>query len=138
MYIFRASYLAALNLSAQWVQDPATDFDLIRRGLAEWNSIKRFLLKDFYVLTPWHAPQDRTGWTAFAYLDGDEGVLLAFRMEECEAESVSLRLSAWNDDAAHVLTDADTGEEIAVHGAEFVVSRPEKRMAALYRIRPGR
>ena len=70
MYIFRASYLAALNLSAQWTQDPNTDFALIRRGLAEWNSLKRFLLKDFYVLTPWHAPQDRTGWTAFAYLDG--------------------------------------------------------------------
>ena len=135
MYIFRASYLAALNLSAQWTQDPNTDFALIRRGLAEWNSLKRFLLKDFYVLTPWHAPQDRTGWTAFAYLDGDEGVLLAFRMEDCEQASVRLRLSAWGEADRHILTDADTGEELLVCGDAFSVSRPEKRMAALYRIR---
>ena len=137
MYIFRASYLPALNLSAQWTQDPDTDFALIRRGLDEWNGIKRFLLKDFYALTPWHAPDDRSGWTAFAYLDGDEGVLLAFRMEDCEADSVRLRLSAWGDGDVHVLTDADSGEEIVVRGGEFTVTRPEKRMAALYRIRKG-
>ena len=137
MYIFRASYLAALNLSAQWTQDPNTDFALIRRGLREWNALKRFLLKDFYLLTPWHARDDRSGWTAFAYLDGDEGVLLAFRMEDCEEDSVDLHLSAWNADAEHVLVDADSGEELRVRGSDFTIARPEKRMAALYHIRPA-
>ena len=138
MYIFRASYLAVLNLSAQWTQDPNTDFRLIRKGLAEWDRVKRFLLKDFYVLTPWHDRDDRTGWTAFAYLDGDEGVLLAFRMEASEQPSIELDLKAWRDDEAHILTDADSGEERTVRGGRFTVSLPEKRMAALCYIRPGK
>jgi len=132
-YIFRASYLPVLNVSAQWTQDPNTDFDMLRWGIDEWHSIKRFLLKDMFVLTPWHNQHDKTGWTAFAYMDGDEGILLAFRMEECEEASVQLHMSAW-EGASHILTDADSGEEIRVDGADFAITRGEKRSAALYRI----
>ena len=136
-YIFRASYLPALNLSAQWTQDPNTDFDMIRWGLKEWNRIKKYLLKDFYALTPWHDQRDRTGWTAFAYMDGDEGALLAFRMEECGEDAVMLAMPPWGAEETHILTDADTGEEMAVHGSEFSITRPEKRSAALYWVRKG-
>ena len=133
-YIFRASYLPVLNLNAQWTKDPDTDFDMIRRGMDEWGKVKKYLLKDFYLLTPWHSESDRTGWTAFSYMDGDEGALFAFRMEECEADTVRLSMKKWAGEK-HVLTDADTGEETEVDGAEFTVTRPEKRSAALYWVR---
>ena len=44
LYIFRASYNPILNLSAQWVQDPTTDFEMIRFGLREWATVKDYLL----------------------------------------------------------------------------------------------
>ena len=136
-YIFRASYLPALNLNAQWTQDPNTDFDMIRWGFAEWDRIKKYLLKDFYVLTPWHREQEKADWTAFCYMDGDEGALFAFRMEECEADTVRLTMRRWKEGEVHILTDADTGEEMRVTGPEITITRPEKRSAALYMIRKG-
>lgn len=84
VYTWRASYLPSLNMDAQFVQDPDQDFDILRFGLNEWKSIRHLLLKDFYVLTPWHSPTDKSGFTAFAYVDeeAEDGVLFIFRMEE--------------------------------------------------------
>ena len=59
------------------------------------------LLKDFYALTPWRAPDDRTGWTAFAYHDPatDELLLLAFRQEQCPTDTLTLELPFLKDPA---------------------------------------
>lgn len=133
-YVLRASYLPILNLSAQWTQNPNTDYALIRRSLAEWKRVIPYLLKAFYPLTPWHDQRDKTGWTAFAFLDGDTGVLLAFRMEECGEDTVALSVPAWGPSDVHTLTDADSGAKIEVRGSDFQITRKEKRSAALYSI----
>ena len=71
MYTWRASNLPILNVDSQYVYSPDQNFDMLRQGLAEWNSLKHLLLKDFYVLTPWHAPNDKQGFTAYAFYDPD-------------------------------------------------------------------
>ena len=137
VYIFRASYNPILNLSAQWVQDPATDFELIRSGLREWGTVKEYLLKDFYLLTPWHGPTDRTQWTSYVYFDPerDSGVLLAFRMEEAAERSYVHRLTMLNPDRTYELRDADTGVIGRFTGRElaegYTVTHPKSRSAAL-------
>ncbi|MCL1793865.1 MAG: alpha-galactosidase [Oscillospiraceae bacterium] len=110
-YIFRASYTPAFHLSAQWVQDPGTDFDMLRFGMNEWNSVKKFLLKDFYVLTKWKPESDKTGWTSYMYYDPEtqEGALFAFRMEECETRSLTLKLFMLDAKSSYELRDADKG-----------------------------
>lgn len=135
-YIFRASYLPAFNISAQWVQDKNTDFDMIRFGIDEWSSVKDFLLQDFYTLTPWHAPDDKAGWTAYMFFDPkkDAGVLLAFRMEEAEDPSVTLSLRGLRPGGRYLLRDADLGE-LGEFSAEalgsYAISRGEPRSSAL-------
>jgi hypothetical protein len=81
-------------VDSQFVQDPDQDFNVLRFGLREWDKVKPYLLKDFYVLTPWHSERDTTGFTAYCYYDPEasKGVLLAFRQERCQVGSLSFRL----------------------------------------------
>lgn len=141
VYTWRASYLPALNVDSQFVQDPGQDFDMLRFGLCEWKSVSPYLLKDFYVHTPWHSEHDRNGFTAYSFFDGDagEGVLLVFRMENCLYENIMLRLQYAAKEAAYTLTDEDSGEKIQVsgetlsNGYTFTLSEP--RTAKLIKIK---
>lgn len=120
-YVWRASYLPALNVDSQFVQDPDQDWDMLRFGLKEWHRVKPYLLKDFYVLTPWHTEEDTCGFTAFAYYDEAErrGVLLAFRQELCEEDTLYTDLPFATDAQTCTLTDEDTGEILTFTGEEL-------------------
>ena len=130
-YVWRASYLCALNVDSQFVQDPGQDFGILRFGLKEWKKVNPYLLKEFYVLTPWHSGEDKTGMTSYMYFDPETetGVLLAFRQEECGEEKLSASLPF--EEGAWTLTDEDTGEKIAVLDGKIDLPMPEKRMAKL-------
>ena len=134
MYIWRASYLPVLNIDSKYVHHETQDFSIIRQGLEEWKKLKYLLLKDMYVLTPWHFSGDTTGMTAFAYVDEDalRGCVLAFRQENCRESELRLRLPVNGIDA---LTDADTGAAIpfeqSARGCEFTLSFEQPRTARL-------
>jgi len=141
-YILRASYCPILNLSAQWVQDPQTDFALIRAGLSEWASVRDLLLKDFYLLTPWQGSTDRAHWTSYVFFDPEQsrGVLFAFRKEEAPEAAYIHRLTMLDPARTYELRDADTGvlgsftgHELATSG--LTVTHPLPRSAALIHIR---
>ncbi len=118
MYVWRASYLPVLNVDSQFCQDPDQDFDMLRRGLKEWKRLKRFLLKEFYPLTPWHTEEETTGFTAYAFYDPEEeaGALLVFRQERCAEERLSLPLPFLGSNETCVLTDEDSGEVLSAGG----------------------
>ncbi|MBO4930798.1 MAG: alpha-galactosidase, partial [Clostridia bacterium] len=136
VYTWRASYLPALNVDSQFTQDPDQDFSILRFGLHEWAKLKKYLLKDFYVLTPWHDKNDRAGFTAYAFVDEDEqrGAVLAFRMEDCEDDTLTVKLPFADSDGdcpcRWKLTDEDTGETWTTDG-EMTLTFAEKREARL-------
>lgn len=108
-------------MDAQFVQDPDQDFDCLRFGLREWKRLSPYLLKDFYVLTPWHSQEERDGFTAYCFFDGQarRGAMLLFRMEECREEELTLRLPFLRRGARCRLTDEDTGEILELDGARL-------------------
>lgn len=120
-YVWRCSYLPALNAGANYTQDPDLDFDMLRFGFAEWNKIKPYLLKEFYTLTPWHTEKETTGFTAFCFYDPDEkkGALQAFRQEKCTEDTVCLSLPFVEDGETVTLTDEDTGEAVSFTGEDM-------------------
>lgn len=137
-YTWRASYLPSLNVDSQFVQDPGQNFDMLRFGLREWKKLSPYLLKDFYVLTPWHSQEDRSGFTAFSFFDGDaeQGALLLFRMEDCPEDTLTVQLPFTEDGRTYTLTDEDSGETLAVPGAVlkktgWAFALPERRTARL-------
>ena len=137
-YTWRASYLPALNVDAQFVQDPDQDFDLLRFGLNEWKKISPYLLKDFYVLTPWHHQEDKSSFTAYCFYDEDRkrGALLLFRMEACPEDQLTVRLPFAGEESTYLLTDEGSNETWLRDGAAlkkagqtFIL--PERRTARL-------
>lgn len=130
-YVWRASYLPSLNVDSQFTQDPDQDFDILRFGLNEWKRINRYLLKEFYVLTPWHSEQERDSFTAYSFFDpeSETGVLLAFRGEDCAESDVSLSLPFTNG-ARYLLSDTDTGAEIETQDS-LILSFENPREAKL-------
>lgn len=139
VYSVRASYLPAFHITKmQPIQDPNTDFELYRFALREWRKVSPYLLKDFYVLTPWHKEVDSTkhgeidttDYTVFCYMDPetDKGVMLAFREGECTKDWYTVCLPFAEEGEKYRLADEDTGEEILMDGVTKLYF-PEKRMA---------
>ena len=125
-YIWRASYLPALNLVGQFTTDPNFDFENFRFGNDEWRSIAPYLLADFYPLTPWHSEKDTTSFSAFCYFDSErnEGVILAFRQEECRESTLTVNMPFLNGEM-YTIVDKDTGKSFETSGrAEFRFDAP--------------
>ncbi|MBR6184691.1 MAG: alpha-galactosidase [Clostridia bacterium] len=130
-YVWRASYLPILNVDSQFVQDPGQDFGMLRWGLREWKQVSAYLLKDFYVLTPWHTEKDVFGFTAFAFYDPEtaSGVLLAFRQEKCQEDSLPVTLPFASEGQPCTLKDQDTDEVLT--GRAFTLRFSHPRQARL-------
>ena len=98
----------------RFATDENYDYDMLRFGLTEWKKVNPYLTKDFYPLTPWHNPKDSSGFAAHAFIDRDkdEGVLLAFRMNDCKEENLTLTLPFVVGGKEYLFTDEDTGEEL--------------------------
>ena len=139
-YVWRASYLPVLNVDSQFTQDPDQDFEMLRWGLREWKQVSPYLLKDFYVLTPWHTEKDVYGFTACAFLDPEtaSGVLLAFRQEKCREDSLSVTLPFVSGGQEVTLKDQDTGETLTGSAGTFVIRFDRPRQARLLWISPSR
>ncbi|MBP3388510.1 MAG: alpha-galactosidase [Clostridia bacterium] len=119
-YVWRASYLASLNVDSQFVQDPDQDFDMLRFGLKEWKKVAPFLLKEFYTLTPWHKELDTSDFTAYCFYDPEieKGVMLAFRQENCARATLPVSLPFAKEGERYSLTDEDSGESHITDGKD--------------------
>ena len=138
-YVWRASYLPILNVDSQFAQDPNQDFDILRFGIGEWRMVSPYLLKDFYVLTPWHARNDASSFTAYSYFDPETqtGCLLAFCQEDCKETTLSVYLPYLKSGQECILTDEDTEETFTITMQEnsdgtFEITFAEPRTAKLF------
>ena len=111
-YITRASWLPVYNLSEQFTHDVELDYDRVRATFGEWKKYRHLLVKDFHPLTPWHGPEDTSGWTAFVWHDrkSGEAVLEAFRQETCPEADFTARMPFLQAGKTYTLTNDDTGE----------------------------
>ena len=113
---------------------------MLRWGLSEWKQVSAYLLEDFYVMTPWHTEKDVYGFTAYAFYNPDtsSGVLLAFRQEKCEEDTLSVTLPFAADEQVYVLKDQDTGEILTGCGSVFTLRFSHPRQARLLWISSSR
>ena len=117
-YVWRASYLPALNVDQQFVYDKDQNFDMLRFGLREWKRVAPYLLKEFYTLTPWHKEKDTTDFTAYCYFDPEkeEGVILAFSQENCNRDMLCISLPFADKGDRYIITDEDSGKKTETDG----------------------
>ena len=140
IYTARASMLPILHIQEAFTHNRNLDYSLMRRNIAEWKSVCRLLVKDFYPLTPWHHESELRDWAVFAYdwPEKGEAAVFAFRMEKCEIPVFVARLKFADPAAEYEITDADTGATVRKSGAalrdglEIRLEKP--RSSALLRI----
>ena len=133
-YVWRASYLATLNVDSQFVYDPTQNFDILRFGLKEWKKVNPYILKDMYTLTPWHEREETDNLISYTYYDPEtkKGVLFAFCQENCPERELSVKLPFVKESESCVLVDEDTKEEVASADGKIDIKFSEAREAKLY------
>ncbi|MBN2559590.1 MAG: alpha-galactosidase [Phycisphaerae bacterium] len=96
------------------------DYPLLRRMLAEFEKVQPYLLGDYYPLTPYRLQKD--AWIAWQYDKPDlgGGMVQAFRREQCQAPTETLRLRGLDPTALYEVTDLDAGTPVRISGKDLM------------------
>ncbi|MBO4593690.1 MAG: alpha-galactosidase [Bacteroidaceae bacterium] len=121
VYVTRASWLPVYNLGICFTHDETLDYNYTRATLGEWRRYSHLLTKDFYVLTPFHNKNDLAGWTVFAYhdRDTDESVVQAFRQENCDTPTYTVRLPYVKPTVPYTIYNEDTHQNLTITGDQL-------------------
>lgn len=135
VYWFRSCVFPASRIGCD-TRDPALDYELIRRMIAECRLVQRYMLGDYYPLTPYSL--DSEAWAAWQFNVPElgEGVVQVFRRSECPTETVALRLRGLDPSRRYILSDTDAPEPQVMEGRELMdpgiqVTLPERPQAAV-------
>ena len=133
IYTLRASYLPCFNdIDSQFYH--ATDrswFEILRFGLKEWRKVNPYLLKDFYVLTPWHSKEEDDTFTSYAFIDPEteKGVLFTFSQIRNQENTLTLDFPFAKK---LTLIDEDTNEEMHIQDGKVTINFAHPREAKLF------
>ena len=124
-YRFRSCYTTALGDNFIYSATESIDeipeemFDFIRKMNAEYKKVREIMECDYYPLT---APSaDKNCWCAMQFDSPEkgEGIILVYRREKSPYSSASFSLGNISSEHRYSFTDADTGEEQIIDGAEL-------------------
>lgn len=138
LYTIHTTLLPHVCYQAAFYHERETlDWETLRRGQRDWAEISPYLLKDFYVLTPFRATDDGSGWTVFLYYDPerDAGALQAFRPADCAEETCRIRMRGVAPDRYYRLRDPEGGNGVErIQGDQLIAGyllRAEKPRTSL-------
>ena len=137
-YRARSCYTQVFPLAVDAL-DPAADWALVRRLVAEWRMVSSFCYDDFYPLTPWNNAEDV--FRAYEYYSPQKGrgAALAFRPAACGDSAMRLTLMGLDTQAVYRVADTDGGFAVTASGAQLMQNGialllPKKRSAAVLTI----
>jgi alpha-galactosidase len=151
-YSFRSAYCPAIllgwpmvnvrDLKDRW---SGIDLDLLRKLLKEYVAVRPYIFGDFYPLTTYGiAAKDWMAWQ-FDRPDLGEGMVQAFRRQDCAGSVERYRLLGLDPEASYAATDLDSGESRTASGRDLMEGGLEVRVAGrpgaavvTYKVRGGR
>lgn len=116
MYTMRASYLPIYFYNALWYHEQDTlNWEELKQGLNEWTDINKYLLKDYYVLTPYRGVSNDKDWTSWMYVDSDKNsaVLQAFRPVSSTQDTFKVVPKGLDPNTYYYVRDVDGINSIA-------------------------
>lgn len=116
IYTLRASYLPSIYYNAKWYHEQDTiNWNMLKQGLNEWTEINKYLLKDYYVLTPYRGVSNDKDWTAWMYVDSDKNsaVLQAFRPVSSTQDTFKVVPKGLDPNTYYYVRDVDGINSIA-------------------------
>ncbi len=121
IYTLRATFLASHSYSAKWATEPSSvRWEALRQGISEWREFNKYVLKDFYNLTPYRGVNDDSHWTSFMYVDTEtnSAAVQAFRQKNCPEDTFKIVLKGLEPDTVYSVRDVD-----GVNGVQRVRGR---------------
>jgi len=116
----------------------SVDWNSVRRLSSQWRELSRYMLGDYYPLTPYSLAKNAwIGWQ-WDLPESNEGMLQAFRRDEATDSSLIVRLTGLSPKANYIVTDLDSGKSEQHSGGELMttgmtISIPTKPGSALIR-----
>ena len=119
VYSVRSYLSPAFGFCAD-VRKPGVDWASVRRIAAHWRRVAPLFLGDYYPLTPYSL--DPTLWLAWQFdrPETGEGMVQAFRRDQCIYESARIRFNGLEPAASYLVTDLDSGDAQTVVGRELL------------------
>ena len=104
--------------------------------VGEFRELRRLYTGDFYPLSPYSTSTKI--WMAWQFHrdDSGEGLVQAFRRQDCPDESAGFRLHGLEESAEYIITDRDTNRSLRRTGRSLMeqgltFDLPQKRSAAI-------
>jgi alpha-galactosidase len=118
-YIFR-SCMCAGNIPCWDMRKKDLNYDLLRKLTNEWRSVAANYLGDYYPLTPYSL--EKSAWMAFQFdrPEQGEGLVQAFRREQCADSAKTFRLEGLDAAATYEVTDLDLGTPTRISGDDLM------------------
>ncbi len=108
-YFARCSYNPIMSYSLGFSKNKNLDWDVVLQTQKEFEEISKYLIKDYYPLTPYHKTTDNKNIEVFEFFDSElnEGVIEAYRQDNCEYNKVQVCLQGLDKDKYYSLEDKD-------------------------------
>jgi alpha-galactosidase len=131
-YIYR-SCMCAGNTICFDMRMKDLNYELARKLTKEWRQVSPCYLSDYYPLTPYSL--EKNVWMAWQFdvPETGEGLVQAFRRDECEEAKTTFKLQGLDTAATYEVTDLDTGTPAKVSGKSLM----EEGLAVEIKNKPG-
>lgn len=142
-YLIRSSLGSALIFN--WsIFKPENSLEMMRQGVKDaYEYRERFIKDDYYPLVGENQNLARTDiWLAYQLNAAEDGVVMAFRRQDCREDTLRVRLYGLQDDARYEISNVDTGQKSILPGEELsdparglVISAAEPQTALIIKYR---
>ena len=118
-YQFRSSMYPSVIIVHD-VRKPDLDYEYLRKMIAQWRKIVPYYMGDFYPLTPHNLAND--AWLAWQFdmPEKSEGVVQAFRRDQCKVEITQLKLRGLESEGQYNIHNFDQEETQTLTGEELM------------------
>ncbi len=136
VYSTRSGLGSHFTLAADYESSDSSVWDAVSRVVGEFRELRRYFTGDFYPLSDYSTSNN--SWMAWQFHRDDlsEGLVQAFRRQDCPDKSAEFRLHGLDALAEYIITDRDTNRSLRRSGRALMergltFHLPQKRSAAI-------
>ncbi|MBI3921492.1 MAG: alpha-galactosidase [Armatimonadetes bacterium] len=135
VYWYRSCIFPASRVGMD-TRKPEHDYALLKKMMAEFHRVEKYLLGDFYPLTPYSLALDVWAAWQFDRPEMGEGIVQAFRRDESPNETARFRLRGLRPEATYCLKDFDKPDPVEAIGKDLMesglqISLPQRRSSCI-------
>jgi alpha-galactosidase len=134
-YWYRSCIFPASRVGMD-TRDKKQDYALLKKMMAEFHRVEKYLLGDFYPLTSYNLESDVWAAWQFDRPELGEGIVQVFRRDESPYEMAHFKLKGIDPSATYRLKDFDKPEFLIMQGKKLMetglpISLPKTRSACI-------